>query len=330
MSCFASNARFPRIFAQSLIAGILAAGMFGWSAVGEEGATTPNFSLDSRIGWIAGDPNGPTPIGDDFLPQPPGAGLGPVMSDKDHPYIDNRLAREKHLQPTNRVADLSNPILQPWAREQLRKLNERALTETMLLTPKERCWPIGVPGWMLYPARPVYFLQTSKEVVLIWEEDHMVRHIYLTDKHPPNVKPSWFGDSIGHYENGDTLVVDTIGLTTRTFVDSYRTPHTDQLHVVERYRIIEGGKALEAIAYVEDPGAFTTPWTAFQRYRRVEQGPLVRKFAPKTMPLFSTMMWSRFLTLTSRISDSQIMVDRGNHPIRQARCGNVAAPSGGA
>jgi len=262
-----------RAFAQ-LVAGLLAAGMFGWSAVGEESAAIPNFSPDGRVGWIAGDQSGPTPIGDDFLPQPPGAGPGPVVFDKDHPYIDNRLAREKGLQATNRVADLSNPILQPWAREQLRKLNERALTETMLLTPKERCWPIGVPGWMLYPVRPVYFLQTPKEVVLIWEEDHMVRHIYLTDKHPPNVKPSWFGDSIGHYENGDTLVVDTIGLTTRTFVDSYRTPHTDQLHVVERYRIIEGGKALEAIAYVEDPGAFTTPWTAFQRYRRVEQGPL--------------------------------------------------------
>ena len=51
-------------------------------------------------------------------------------------------------------------------------------------------------------------------------------------------------------------------------------PHTEQLHVVERYRIIEGGKAIEAVAHVEDPGAFTTPWTAYQRYRQVEQGPL--------------------------------------------------------
>ena len=139
MSCFPSSAGFLRTFAQSLTAGILAAGMSGWSAVGEDGAAIPNFSPDSRVGWIAGDQNGPTPIGDDFLPQPPGAGPGPVMADKDHPYIDNRLAREKGLQPTNRVADLSNPILQPWAREQLRKLNERALTETMLMTPKERC-----------------------------------------------------------------------------------------------------------------------------------------------------------------------------------------------
>ena len=172
------------------------------------------------------------------------------------------------------VADLSNPILQPWVREELRKLNERALTETMVWTPKERCWPIGVPGFLLYPVTPVYFIQIPKQVVMIWEEDHMVRHVYLTDQHSSNVKPSWFGESIGHYENGDTLVVDTIGLNTRTFVDSYRTPHTEQLHVVERFRIVEDGKAIDATARVEDPGAFTTPWTAIQRYRRVEQGPM--------------------------------------------------------
>jgi hypothetical protein len=65
----------------------------------------------------------------------------------------------------------------------------------------------------------------------------MVRHIYLTDKGSLDVKPSWFGESIGHYENGDTLVVDTIGLSTRTRVDSYQTPHsepTEKLHQPRR------------------------------------------------------------------------------------------------
>jgi len=63
-------------------------------------------------------------------------------------------------------------------------------------------------------------------------------------------------------------------LNTRTFVDQFRTPHTEKLHVVERYKLIEGGKAIEASAYVEDDGAFTTPWTGLQHYRRVEQGPM--------------------------------------------------------
>jgi hypothetical protein len=234
----------------------------------------PNFGMDARVGWVAGVPGSNEPIGDDFLP-PPDGGPGPVMSDPAHPYIDNTYATRMGIQPTLHVADLSNPILQPWVREELRKVNQRVLAGEAVYTPKERCWPIGVPGWLLYPVTPVFFLQTPQMVTLIWQEDHMVRHIYLTDKHSANVKASWFGESIGHYENGDTLVVDTIGLNTRTFVDQFRTPHSDKLHVVERFRLIDDGKAIEAIATVDDPGAYTTTWRAMQRYRRVEQGPMV-------------------------------------------------------
>jgi len=243
-----------------------------WPALAAEKAAIPNFGMDSKIGWLAGVPGSKDPLGDDFLPPPDGP--GPVASDKDHPYIDNQYAARMGIQPTFHVADLNNPILQPWVREELRKINKRVLAGEAVFTPKERCWPIGVPAWLLYPAQPVYFLQTPKEVVLIWSEDRMVRHIYLNEKHSANVKPSWFGESVGHYENGDTLVIDTIGLNTRTFVDQFRTPHSEQLHVVERYRIIEDGKALEAIATVDDPGAFTTPWRGMQRYRRVQQGPM--------------------------------------------------------
>jgi len=96
-----------------------------------------------------------------------------------------------------------------------------------------------------------------------------VRHIHLTDKHSDNVKMSWYGESIGHYE-GDTLVVDTIGLDDRTWVDGSATPHTKQLHVIERYHLIENGKVLEVNIHVEDPGAFTMPWDAIQRFRQYE------------------------------------------------------------
>ncbi len=233
----------------------------------------PNFGMDSRVGWIAGVPGSNEPIGDDFLPPPEGP--GPVVSEKDHPYIDNTYAARTGTQPTFHVADLSSPILLPWARESLRKVNERVLAGEPVFTPKERCWPIGVPAFLLYPVTPVYFLQTPDEVTIIWQEDHMVRHVYLNRQHSQNVKPSWFGESIGHYEGGDTLVVDTVGLNTRTFVDQFRTPHTEQLHVVERFHILPGGNAMEATATVEDPGAFTTAWRGVQRYRRVNQGPMI-------------------------------------------------------
>ncbi len=106
---------------------------------------------------------------------------------------------------------------------------------------------------------------------MIWQADHQVRHVYLGVKHSGQVKPSWYGESIGHYE-GDTLVVDTIGLDTRTAVDNFQTPHSPQLHVIERFHMINNGNVLEANVHVEDPGAFTTPWNAIQSYRRLEPG----------------------------------------------------------
>jgi hypothetical protein len=255
-----------------VILGLFAAAGFVSAATGASESTIPNFSPDSVTGWIAGDPNGENPVGQDFLP--PLSGPGPVTNDKAYPHVDDGAARRNGSQPTYRVADLDNPVLQPWVKEALRKENERALSGKPDFTPKERCWPIGVPGWLLYPVRPVWFLQGPNEVTMIWEEDHMVRHVYLNVPHSKDPKPSWFGESVGHYENGDTLVVDTVGLNDKTFVDSYRTPHTTQLHVVERYRIADGGKSLEADVHVEDPGAFTAPWNARQHYRRSDTGTL--------------------------------------------------------
>ena len=222
----------------------------------------PDFSSDPTVGWLA--------AGTEYIPMP--TGPHPVSPDPAHPYIQNGRRGD---QPTLRVADLDNPILQPWVKDALRKVNERTLSgKGDNFPPQVRCWPLGVPAFLLYPAQPVYFVQTPKEVVLTWQSDHMVRHVFLTDKHSANPKPSWFGESIGHYENGDTLVVDTIGLNTRTFVDNYRTPHTDKLHVVERYKLANAETRIEVTVTVEDPGAFTMPWTARQNYRRIEVGPM--------------------------------------------------------
>jgi hypothetical protein len=136
------SAPIPR--SQGLIAGVVAAALLTWPAAGADNAAVPDFSPDSRTGWIAGVPDGENPVGQEFL-QPP-SGPGPITFDKAHPYLDTRAAQRAGKQPTLRVADLTNPILQPWAREELRKVNERALTATVMFTRKERCWPIGVRG----------------------------------------------------------------------------------------------------------------------------------------------------------------------------------------
>jgi hypothetical protein len=249
-----------------VLAGLVGAGISVAGAFGADTAATPsavpNFAPTSATGWLAQD--------DEFIPPP--SGPGPVRSDPSHQYISFYKWRD-NPNPMFRVADLSNPILQPWARDELRKVNERVLSGKVVSIPKERCWPVGVPGFLLLPATPVYFMQTPKEVVMVWMQDHQVRHVYLDVPHSAGAKPSWFGESVGRYD-GDTLVVDTLGLSSRTFVDNYQTPHTEALHVVERFHLVDAGKTLEVNAHVEDAGAFTTPWNAIQRYRRVEQGPL--------------------------------------------------------
>jgi hypothetical protein len=256
-----SGGAVAAVLIAAALAGLVRAAMLA-AAFGAESAAPPNFAPDSATGWLAQD--------DEFIPPP--AGPGPVVSDPAHPYISFYKWRT-NPNPAFRVADLGNPILQPWVKEQLKKVNERALSGKVVSIPKERCWPVGVPAFLLLPATPVYFIQTPREVTMIWMQDHQVRRVYLNVAHSAAIKPSWFGESVGHYE-GDTLVVDTIGLSTRTFVDNYQTPHTAQLHVVERFRMIDGGKTLEVKAHVEDPGAFTSPWDAIQRYQRVRQGPI--------------------------------------------------------
>jgi len=223
-------------------------------------ALVPEFAPNPAVGWIA--------LNNEF--QPPPAGAGPVRQDPAYPRVTNDEFRRTGRQPTLPVADLSNPILQPWTREELRKHNELARVGKALGRGAS-CQPVGVPGFDLHVIHPIFFIQAPDEVLMVWQGDHDIRHIYLTDRHSQNVKPSWSGESIGHYE-GDELVVDTVGITTKAFVDNYFTPHTDQLHVVERFRTTDGGNRLEVRVHVEDPGAFTMPWNAVLRYRRVEPG----------------------------------------------------------
>jgi hypothetical protein len=248
-------------FSLSVTMGLLSMGAAFSPAFGA--ASPPNFSPNPSVGWVV------------MLGglKPPLSGAGPVADDPAHPTINNNEFRVTGKQPTFPVADLSNPILQPWVREALRKHNEQILAGKPGYGPRQSCWPRGVPGYLLEGGfQPIFIIQSAKEVIMVAQADnHQIRHIYLDVPHSRSVKPSWFGESVGHYE-GDSLVIDTIGMSTKTFIDDYQTPHTEKLHVVERYRLTGGGKAMEVNLHVEDEGAFTMPWNAIQRYSRVEPG----------------------------------------------------------
>jgi hypothetical protein len=226
----------------------------------------PDFAPTEKTGWVLDRSFGV----DDLLP-PPTGGPGPVTFDRAHPYVPNGSGR----QPTYRVADLSNPILQPWTIPSMQKANDEVLAGRVPFRARERCWPVGVPGFVAYSlVEPFFFYQTPTKVTVINQGGPEIRRIYLNVTHSKNVKPSWYGESVGHYENGDTLVIDTIGISPKSFIDNYRTPHTDQLHVVERWKLAADGMTVDVSVFVEDPGAFTIPWSAVQRWRRVENAPL--------------------------------------------------------
>jgi hypothetical protein len=230
--------RFPST-AQLLAGGIAAA--FTVASAAAQTASPPDFS-SNFTSWAAG-------IGVDFTPVE--GSPSPLRQDPAHPFVPNGTGR----QPTYRIADLSNPNLKQWAKDIMKKDNDEVIAGKIAFTPRQSCMPAGVPGFILYGGGAVRFLQTPKEVTMIFDGDMQVRHVYMDVPHSANVKPSWYGESVGHYE-GDTLVVDTIGQNTKTVVDAYRTPHSDKLHVVERWRMVDNGNTLEVLVTVDDSDTY--------------------------------------------------------------------------
>ena len=118
--------------------------------------------------------------------------------------------------------------------------------------------------------RSLSISSTPREVWMIWQRDHMVRRVYMTDTHSTNVKPQSFGESIGHYEGSDTLVIDTIGLSIKNnYIDDFRTPHSAKEHVVERYTVSSDGKRLTAAVTVDDLDSFNEPLHMIQTWHKV-------------------------------------------------------------
>jgi hypothetical protein len=209
---------------------------------------------------------------------------------------------------TQLVGDYKNPILKPEAAETVRKFGEQSKSHFGFHNPRNQCWPNGLP--FLLSSNGLQIFDRGNHLTMIYRENHQLRTVRMNASHPANVTPSYYGDSIGHYE-GDTLVIDTVAIKPGPFamIDWFGTPQTPALHVVERYRLIdhdqpqEGvqraykdnvlpqfnnppvvdfnsrGKWLQLLFTVDDPNVFTTPWSA-----TVTFGPAVQSVAPGANP----------------------------------------------
>ena len=191
------------------------------------------------------------------------------------------------------VGDYKNPILQPWAAQIVKTFGEQSLAGITYPNPSNQCWPFPMP--FTFKEFQVAVLQGKDTVTLAYGSvQNEVRRIRLNASHPKPLTPSWYGDSVGHYE-GDTLVVDTVGVKTNrpyAMQDLFGTPYTEKLHIVERYRLRDyedvknaigrnrrenwmaggdvwsqhRGKFLQVHVTVEDEGVFTSPFTATLTY----------------------------------------------------------------
>jgi len=256
MSIFDSS---TDLLTRGILTGLICAGLTAGAAA-QQKAPPPDFSSND-VGWLT--------FYVDFSIVP--GATSPLHGDPAHPRVSNQEAARTGKQPNYFVADLGGAtILKPWVAERMKKDNAEVLAGKYAFTPHSYCMPAGVPGFHLYGFQPLYFVQAPKEVLMIYSNDQQVRHVYLDVPHSANVKPSWYGESVGHYE-GDTLVVDTIGLNDKTFVDNFRTPHSEKLHVVERIKLVDGGKAMQVDITFDDPDAFNAPWSVTQRYDRIRQ-----------------------------------------------------------
>jgi len=166
------------------------------------------------------------------------------------------------------IANYDSPILKPWAAEIVRRHGELIRSGELAPDAHTSCSPNGVPYSLILRGN-VHLLQEPDRVTIIYDNDNQYRTVLLNREHSKDIVPRYYGESVGRYE-GDTLVVDTTGIRKTQFsvIDRFGTPHTEELHVIERYKIIEvnGNAALRVDVTVEDPGTFTMPWGGYMVY----------------------------------------------------------------
>jgi len=158
----------------------------------------------------------------------------------------------------NHVADLASKVgipFQPWAKQKFQE--NHALKQNAL---DLRCLPPGVPRIMLM-ARPFEIVQTPTRILLMYEGGaHVWRQVWMDGRaHSKDPNPDWLGDSVGHWE-GDTLMVDSVGFNDKTWLDDAGHPHTEQLHVIEKYTRTDP-LAMKYDVVIDDRGAYTRSWS---------------------------------------------------------------------
>jgi len=157
------------------------------------------------------------------------------------------------------------PVLTPWGEAKFKEAkdsNGGAYTLDQTNDPVlTKCYPPGTPRVYFHPY-PFEFVQGPKYLLQVFEYDHTIRRIYTDGRQlPEDPDPSWMGYSIGHWDGDATFVVETVGFNEKTWLDRLGHPHSDQLHVTERFRRVDADH-LQVDIMMTDPKALAKPWSA--------------------------------------------------------------------
>lgn len=166
------------------------------------------------------------------------------------------------------------PSMHPQAREQYQAARRNVVRQwdkgADALDPTRSCYPYGPTRTYTVP-RPWEIHQLPDITLILFERDHGVRRVFTDGRgHPDGYLVTWMGHSIGKYV-GDTLVVDTVDIQARSWLDQLGHPHSDVLHLVERFRLLDPN-TLEIRLTFDDPKTFTTPWTGRKIFLRAPPG----------------------------------------------------------
>ena len=261
-------------------AGVISTAIFVWPALGAAiAAPVPDFSgqWGRNVFNFEALPAGPHPV----------TNLRRVGEDAGRPIVIG--------DPVPLVGDYTNAILKPEAAAVVKQKGDFSAAGHDFPDPSNQC-ALYSPPYLFTIQLGMQMLQAKDQIVILYTQDNQVRRVHLNERHPAKLTPSATGHSVGHYE-GDTLVVDTVGIKLEPFtmVDRFGTPQSEAMHVVERYRLIDAaqareaqerqektnggftgspydtgyGKGLQVQVTVEDPKVFTTPWSANVTYRHV-------------------------------------------------------------
>src|SRR5579871_477183 len=167
--------------------------------------------------------------------EPPASGPGPITNLSRWPEQRPQTQGGSAALPASEVGisnydqlvgDYKSPILQPWAAAVVKKFGEMSLAGITFPNSSNQCWPFGMP--FIYKQFLMQMIQEPDKITMLYSGDHEVRRVRLNEPHPSPLTPSWYGDSVGHYE-GDTLIIDTIGVKTDrpyAMIDLFGTPYT--------------------------------------------------------------------------------------------------------